>query len=68
MNIPSRVAGFINSFFDGCLNDDTNIKEGLLYSCLYRREEIEKAYEARRYSEAIKLILDVRIHQCVCRR
>ena len=57
VNIPSRVAGFINSFFDGCLNDDTNIKEGLLYSCLYRREEIEKAYEARRYSEAIKLIL-----------
>ena len=57
VNIPSRVAGFINDLFDGRLNDNSSKEEAPLSPCLSHRLAIEEAYESRRYSEAIRLIL-----------
>ena len=62
VNIPSRVAGIINNQFGGCLNnidDKQNLQQELRYYLDGNEQDIQIAYEARRYSVAMKCILDL---------
>ncbi len=60
VNIASRCAGFIHSHFDGRLADDIDAGDRALLAQLQRAADpVARAWDERRYSEAVRQIMDL---------
>ena len=58
INIPSRVSGFLNSYFDNSLCEtDDEYYNNFILPVLNIEKDVADAYENRKYHEAIRLLM-----------